>query len=346
MSDGLTTAGYAVGNVLSSVAIVLVNKKVFAGGFHFPLTLSFFHFCFTVVFYAFLRGIGLFELPNPDLPTGEKFKIGLMGFASIALMNVSLSLNSVGFYQITKLTIVPVTLAINYAFYAVSTSSKIKLALAILLAGVGVATVSDVSLRPLGFFCGLAAVVSTAFFQIWQGSKQKDYGVSGTQLQNAIALSQCVQSAVISFLMESSCEASGAGAGCDSAVAYVRTAMAHPFGGKAHTMKLALVTCFLALSVNWCSFGLIGRTSAITFQVVGHAKTCLILLGGFLFFSTGGSSDQFFYNMLGVSIAMVGVVLYGHLKHAASQNSPDCLDSYCPSVVSYSVVKPADDDES
>ena len=60
-----------------------------------------------------------------------------MGFASIALMNVSLSLNSVGFYQITKLTIVPVTLAINYAFYAVSTSSKIKLALAILLAGVG-----------------------------------------------------------------------------------------------------------------------------------------------------------------------------------------------------------------
>ena len=58
MSDGLTTAGYAVGNVLSSVAIVLVNKKVFAGGFHFPLTLSFFHFCFTVVFYAFLRGIG------------------------------------------------------------------------------------------------------------------------------------------------------------------------------------------------------------------------------------------------------------------------------------------------
>ena len=50
-SEVLTTAGYAVGNVVSSVALVLVNKKVFAAGFHFPLALSFFHFCFTIVFF-------------------------------------------------------------------------------------------------------------------------------------------------------------------------------------------------------------------------------------------------------------------------------------------------------
>ena len=34
-----------------------------------------------------------------------------------------------------------------------------------------------------------------------------------------------------------------------------------------HTLMLVLGTCFLALLVNWCSFGLIGRTSPITFQV-------------------------------------------------------------------------------
>merc|ERR1712070_12611 len=248
-----------------------------------------------------------------------------------------------GFYQVTKLTIVPVTLAINYMFYSVSTSNKVKLALAILLAGVGVATVSDVELRPLGFVFGVAAVMTTAVFQIWQGSKQKEYGVSGTQLQNGIAFWQALQSCTVALVTESFCY-DKPGATCDAALDYLAAAM--DGGRHARTMALVLVTCFLALSVNWCSFGLIGRTSAITFQVVGHAKTCLVLLGGFLFFSTGGSSDQFFYNMLGVSIAMVGVVLYGHLKHAASQNSPDCLDSYCPSVVSYSVVKPADDDES
>lgn len=47
-------------------------------------------------------------------------------------------------------------------------------------------------------------------------------------------------------------------------------------------MWIVLATCFLALAVNLCSFGLIGRTSAITFQVVGHAKTCLVLIGGYV----------------------------------------------------------------
>ena len=38
---------YAVGNVSSSVALVLINKWVFSGGFRFPMTLTFFHFVFT-----------------------------------------------------------------------------------------------------------------------------------------------------------------------------------------------------------------------------------------------------------------------------------------------------------
>lgn len=45
-----TAAAFAVGNVLSSVSLVLVNKLVFSAGFKFPLSLSFCHFCFTVVF--------------------------------------------------------------------------------------------------------------------------------------------------------------------------------------------------------------------------------------------------------------------------------------------------------
>jgi hypothetical protein len=47
----MSATAYAIGNVASSVALVLVNKKVFSGGFHFPMTLSFFHFVFTVFWY-------------------------------------------------------------------------------------------------------------------------------------------------------------------------------------------------------------------------------------------------------------------------------------------------------
>ena len=30
---------------------------------------------------------------------------------------------------------------------------------------------------------------------------------------------------------------------------------------------------------------------------------------------------------------MIGVILYGHLKHASGQEQPDCLDSCCPGCV-------------
>ena len=90
-------------------------------------------------------------------------------------------------------------------FYGVTTSSKIKFSLAIILLGVGVATVTDVELRMLGFFFGCSAVLSTAMFQIWQGTKQKDFGLSGTQLQAAIAPWQSAQALLVSGLAEAIC---------------------------------------------------------------------------------------------------------------------------------------------
>merc|ERR1719261_2344997 len=88
------------------------------------------------------------------MPQIEKFKVAAAGFASIGFMNLSLNTNSVGFYQITKLTIIPVTLVIQAIAYSVHSTMKIKIALAILLTGVGVATVTDVQLRPIGMVFG------------------------------------------------------------------------------------------------------------------------------------------------------------------------------------------------
>ena len=322
-----TAAAFAVGNVLSSVSLVLVNKLVFSAGFKFPLSLSFCHFCFTVVFYRLLRCAGFYEA-NQTMPQIEKFKVALAGFASIGFMNLSLNSNSVGFYQITKLTIIPVTLAINL-LYGVHTNGKIKLALLILLAGVGVATVTDVALRPLGLVYGALAVLTTAVFQIWQGTKQKEYEISGTQLPAAVAPWQTVQALVaaaegVCWKPDGSCPM--------LVLDFVLEAAASDDGVR--TLGLVLATCFLALAVNFCSFGLIGRTSPITFQVVGHLKTCLVLVGGYvLFASKQQDPHQLQNNIIGVSVAMVGCVLYGHLKHAAAQSQDDCFDCICPAPI-------------
>ena len=100
MSDSLISSMYAVGNVVSSVALVLLNKRVFAGGFYYPMTLSCFHFAFTIIFYQLLAAFNVFSKPAIDMPQTEKFKVAFAGFASIGFMNLSLSTNSVGFYQV------------------------------------------------------------------------------------------------------------------------------------------------------------------------------------------------------------------------------------------------------
>ena len=44
-------------------------------------------------------------------------------------------------------------------------------------------------------------------------------------------------------------------------------------------------------------------------------------------------TQQLYNNMMGVSVAMIGVILYGHIKHASGQSQPDCFDSSCPGCV-------------
>merc|ERR1711935_134103 len=196
----------------------------------------------------------------------------------------------------------------------------------------------------LGLCFGVAAVITTAMFQIWQGTKHKDYGLSGTQLQSSIAPWQAMQALVVAGSSEMVCWSAQP---CVTTLDYFAEASEPTH---THTLTLVLGTCFLALLVNWCSFGLIGRTSPITFQVVGHAKTCLVLIGGYVLFPAKAQDVQQFYNNIaGVTVAFVGVVLYGNIKYSFGQGKDDCLDSCCPGPIvrvldptKYSTVSPSE----
>ena len=194
---------YAVLNVSSSVSLVLVNKIVFKEGFTFPMTLTCFHFGFTVVFYRMLRACGCFE--RAAMPLAEAFKVAAAGVGSIGLMNVSLNTNSVGFYQLTKLAIIPCTLGAQALLFGAHASRKVKLSLAVLILGLYVATVTDVQLNAPGFCLGVLAVLTTTIFQLWQGSKQREFDLSATQLQSVIAPSQALQSLTAAVALENLC---------------------------------------------------------------------------------------------------------------------------------------------
>jgi hypothetical protein len=74
------------------------------------------------------------------------------------------------------------------------------------------------------------------------------------------------------------------------------------------------LSALLAASANLTCYGLIGNTSAITFQVTGHAKTALILIGGY--FLTRGRQQISSSNVIGILICLCGSILYGVVRHA------------------------------
>ncbi len=77
---------------------------------------------------------------------------------------------------------------------------------------------------------------------------------------------------------------------------------------------LILLSCGAAIAVNLSSMALIGKTSAVTFQVVGHGKTILILGFGSVFSPSTASGEDLLKHAAGIAIALLGVFAYSYFK--------------------------------
>lgn len=70
-----------------------------------------------------------------------------------------------------------------------------------------------------------------------------------------------------------------------------------------------ILSCTIAIGTNLSQFICIGRFTAVSFQVIGHMKTILVLVLGFLFFGKEGLNIQVVVGML---IAVCGMIWYGN----------------------------------
>ena len=69
------------------------------------------------------------------------------------------------------------------------------------------------------------------------------------------------------------------------------------------------LSCTIAVGTNLSQFICIGRFTAVSFQVLGHMKTILVLILGFIFFGKEGLN---LHVVLGMIIAVVGMIWYGN----------------------------------
>ena len=79
--------------------------------------------------------------------------------------------------------------------------------------------------------------------------------------------------------------------------------------GFLYTLEITVALIFsasCALVVVLSGFLVIGSTSALTYNIIGHTKTVLILAGGSLMFGDRLTNQK----LLGVSVALVGMAWY------------------------------------
>lgn len=78
-----------------------------------------------------------------------------------------------------------------------------------------------------------------------------------------------------------------------------------------------ILSCSLAVFCNVSQYLCIGRFSAVSFQVLGHMKTVCVLTLGWLLFD----SELTFKNIMGMVIAIVGMVVYSWAVEADKSSS-------------------------
>ncbi|CAI5514402.1 unnamed protein product [Closterium sp. Naga37s-1] len=277
-------------NIVSSVGLIMINKVVMSSyRFLFATTLTGFHLTFTGLFGALCVWLGYLS-GTANIPLWDIVWFGMLANLSIVGMNLSLMSNSVGFYQISKLAIIPVTCLCETLLHAKAYSKEVKLSVLAVMLGVGVCTVTDISVNAFGLITASVAVVSTSLQQIFVGELQRKHNVGSFDLLRQTAPIQAVTLVVVGPFLD-----------------YLLTSQnLLEFPVTSNAALFIFLSCAFAIGCNLSVYLCIGKFSATSFQVLGHMKTVVVLILGWTVFK-----DPFtLKNFSGMLMAIVGMLLY------------------------------------
>ncbi|RDY12644.1 UDP-rhamnose/UDP-galactose transporter 5 [Mucuna pruriens] len=279
-------------NVVTSVGIIIVNKALMATyGFSFATTLTGMHFATTTLMTTILKMLGYVQPSH--LPLSDLLKFVVFANFSIVGMNVSLMWNSVGFYQIAKLSMIPVSCLLEVVLDKIRYSRDTKLSIGIVLLGVGVCTVTDVSVNTKGFIAAFVAVWSTSMQQYYVHFLQRKYSLSSFNLLGHTAPAQAASLLLFGPFLDY----------------WLTEKRVDKYEYNAASLIFMFMSCTIAVGTNLSQFICIGRFTAVSFQVLGHMKTILVLIMGFFIFGKEGLNLQVVFGMI---IAVAGMIWYGN----------------------------------
>ncbi|KAG7454658.1 hypothetical protein MATL_G00262060 [Megalops atlanticus] len=289
-------------NLLSSICIVFINKWIYVH-YGFPnMTLTLIHFVVTWLGLYVCQKMDIFS-PKSLRPT--KIVLLALSFCGfVVFTNLSLQNNTIGTYQLAKAMTTPVIIVIQTVYYRKTFSTKIKLTLIPITLGVILNSYYDVRFNLAGIVFATLGVFVTSLYQVWVGAKQHELQVNSMQLLYYQApMSSGFLLALVPFFEPLTGEGGIFG----------------PWSFPA--LVMVLMSGVIAFLVNLSIYWIIGNTSPVTYNMFGHFKFCITLLGGYMLFQDPLSLHQ----GLGILCTLMGILAYTHFKLAEQEEGKSRL---------------------
>ena len=258
-------------NVLSTYLIVFVNKLLFRNGFDLVCTLTGVHLGFTTIF-GFLRAGGNFHV---EISSVEGLFYALFFSVSVIGFNFSLLYNDVSTYQLLKLFVLPLVAIMETMVFAKTFSVYTCSCLCLITLGGLLSILEDLSssLNPLGIFAGISGAFATGAQTVFLKVLQRKHNSDREDCGQLIASLSAWSSALILIAAPSVDTVTGG----ISFKAYAKAIFELVAGSSPSLSWLVVCSCAAAVLVNVSQYLIIGRFSAMTFQVVGQVKNFGIL---------------------------------------------------------------------
>jgi solute carrier family 35, member E3 len=283
---------------VSSVGVIFINKRLVFNdaGFHFPTALTIIHFVICFLGCVGFARAGFFEWKAMQISKVMGISLAFCGY--VAFNNLSLLTNSVSVYQISKILVTPVLIMLEYFTQGKTQTRETLLSLVPVCVGIIITVYTDAEVNFIGTFWAFLAIIANAFYTMWGSTKQKELEVSPMQI---LSYQAPVSAVLLLFTLP--------------VFEPWQELIAFKYSSK--SVAFIFLSCLFAFGVNFSFFLSVGKTSPLTINVLGYLKTCLVFIGGFIFFETVPT----WQNILGISLTMIGFALYTKSKMPSSSSS-------------------------
>ncbi|XP_034185278.2 solute carrier family 35 member E3-like isoform X2 [Osmia lignaria lignaria] len=289
MKKKILTAFYLILNIFFSIVIVLLNKWLYINVGFPNITLSMIHFVVTFIGLIICEKFDIFCIK--DIAIKEMFLITVIFCGFVVLTNLSLEHNTVGTYQVAKMLTTPCVIMMQIVFYRKQFSIFVKLTLILITIGVVINFYYDIQFNIIGTVYASMGVFLMSLYQVMINIKQREFQMDPMQL----LYYQAPLSAVMLFFVVPFLEP-------------VEQTLTRSWS--LIDLIMVILSGIVAFLVNLTSYWIIGKTSPLTYNMAGHFKFCLLLLGGSLLFHETLNINQ----VIGITLTLIGIILYAHVK--------------------------------